>query len=72
MVGQRAERHVRRRGDAPVRGAGASRLDAATSRAEACEAVVELVVAEDWATPRTMLLSYVKASVRRSSRPAKW
>ncbi|AWN47299.1 TetR family transcriptional regulator [Methylobacterium terrae] len=36
----------------------AERLAAAGTRAEACEAVVDLVVDESWATPRTMLLSY--------------
>lgn len=34
------------------------RLAAASTRDEACEAVVDLVVDESWATPRTMLLSY--------------
>jgi DNA-binding transcriptional regulator YbjK len=34
------------------------RLAAASNRAEACEAVVDLVVDDSWATPRTMLLSY--------------
>ncbi len=34
------------------------RMEAATTRAEACEAVVDLVVGESWASPRTMLLSY--------------
>ncbi|KMO12069.1 TetR/AcrR family transcriptional regulator, partial [Methylobacterium platani] len=38
------------------------RLSAATSRDEACEAVVDLVVGDEadqaWATPRTLLLSY--------------
>ncbi len=34
------------------------RLAAAGTRAEACEAVVDLVVDDDWATPRNLLLSY--------------
>ncbi len=34
------------------------RLAAAATRAEACEAVVDLVVDESWATPRNLLLSY--------------
>ncbi len=34
------------------------RLAAAGTRADACEAVVDLVVDEIWATPRTLLLSY--------------
>ncbi|MCF4125811.1 TetR/AcrR family transcriptional regulator [Methylobacterium sp. SyP6R] len=34
------------------------RLAAAVTRAEACEAVVDLVVDDDWATPRNLLLSY--------------
>ncbi len=34
------------------------RLAAASNRDEALEAVVDLVVDESWATPRTMLLSY--------------
>jgi TetR/AcrR family transcriptional regulator, regulator of biofilm formation and stress response len=36
----------------------AERLAAATTRDEACEAVVDLIVDDSWATPRTMLLSY--------------
>ncbi|GJD62917.1 TetR/AcrR family transcriptional regulator [Methylobacterium frigidaeris] len=34
------------------------RLAAAGTRAEACEAVVDLVVDDSWATPRNLLLSY--------------
>jgi TetR/AcrR family transcriptional regulator, regulator of biofilm formation and stress response len=34
------------------------RLAAATTRAEACEAVIDLVIDESWATPRNLLLSY--------------
>ncbi|WP_407521545.1 TetR/AcrR family transcriptional regulator [Methylobacterium oryzisoli] len=34
------------------------RLAAAATPDEACEAVVDLIVDESWATPRTMLLSY--------------
>lgn len=41
-----------------VSGRFEARLATAANRAEAYEAVVDLVVEEDWATPRTMLLSY--------------
>jgi len=34
------------------------RLAAASNRAEACEAVVDLILDDSWATPRNMLLSY--------------
>ncbi|GAB6846053.1 TetR family transcriptional regulator [Methylorubrum rhodinum] len=34
------------------------RLAAASTHEDACEAVVDLVVDESWASPRTMLLSY--------------
>ncbi|KAB1070044.1 TetR/AcrR family transcriptional regulator [Methylobacterium planeticum] len=34
------------------------RLAAASNLDEACEAVVDLILDESWATPRTMLLSY--------------
>jgi DNA-binding transcriptional regulator YbjK len=35
-----------------------ARLSAASTVDEACEAVVDLVLNDEWATPRTMLLSY--------------
>ncbi|MEH3146814.1 MAG: TetR family transcriptional regulator [Methylobacterium frigidaeris] len=41
-----------------VAGRFTDRLSAASTLDDACEAVVDLVVDESWATPRTLLLSY--------------